>query len=62
MVKVKVTKDDRAENYLRPLKNVLFCSRSRKAKILITGIYLMLQGLSYKPDAEIRKISADFEN
>jgi len=37
----------------RPLQNVQFCSSSRKAKILTTGIYWIFQGLKFEPDAEI---------
>ena len=37
----------------RPLKNAQFCSRSRKAKILTTGIYLIFRGLKFESDAEI---------
>jgi hypothetical protein len=38
---------------VRPLKNVQFCSSSRKAKILTGGIYLIFRGLKFEPDAEI---------
>jgi hypothetical protein len=37
----------------RPLKNAQFWSRSRKAKILTTGIYAIFRGLKFEPDAEI---------
>ena len=37
----------------RPLKNVQFCSRSRKAKIFTTGIHSVFRGLEFEPDAEI---------
>jgi len=37
----------------RPLKNGNFCSSSRKAKILTTGIYGIFRGLKFEPDAEI---------
>ena len=36
-----------------PLKNVQFCSISRKGKILTTGIHLVFRGLKFEPDAEI---------
>jgi predicted dehydrogenase len=38
---------------LRPLKNIHFCSSSRKAKILTTGIHGVFRGLKFGPDAEI---------
>jgi serine acetyltransferase len=38
---------------MRPLKNVNFCSSSRKAKVLTTGIYKIFRGLKIEPDAEI---------
>ncbi len=34
-------------------QNVQFCSRSRKAKILTTGIHGVFRGLKYEPDADI---------
>ena len=34
-------------------QNVQFCSRSRKAKILTTEIYLIFRGLKFELDAEI---------
>ena len=34
----------------RPLQNVQFCSSSRKAKILTTGIYWIFRGLKFEPD------------
>jgi hypothetical protein len=54
---------------LRPLKNGQFCSRSRKAKILTTGIYLIFRGLKFEPrrwrdvppDAEIGQKGAFFK-
>jgi len=46
---------------VRPLKNVQFWSRSRKAKISTTGIYRIFRGLKFEPDAEIGQISPDFE-
>jgi len=38
---------------LRPLQNIQFCSSSRKAKILTTGIYWIFRGLKFETDAEI---------
>ena len=38
---------------LRPLKNADFCSSSRKAIILTTGIHRVFRGLKFEPDAEI---------
>jgi hypothetical protein len=38
---------------MRPLKNVHFCSSSRKATILTTGIHLVFRGLQFETDAEI---------
>jgi len=35
---------------MRSLKNVQFCSRPRKAKILTTGIHLVFRGLKFEPD------------
>ena len=35
---------------VRPLKNVQFCSSSRKAKILTTGIHLVFWGFKFEPD------------
>ncbi len=46
---------------LRPLKNANFCSSSRKAIILTTGIHGVFRGLKFEPDTEIGQISADFE-
>jgi hypothetical protein len=37
----------------RPLKNVPFCSRSRKMKILTTGIHEVFRGLKFGSDAGI---------
>jgi len=34
-------------------KSVLICSRSRKAKILTTGIHRVFRGLKFEPDADI---------
>ena len=39
--------------YLRQFQNVQFCSRSRKAKILTTGIHGVFRGLKFEPDADI---------
>ena len=38
---------------MKPLQNVQFCSSSRKAKILTTGIYWIFRGLKFETDAEI---------
>ncbi len=38
---------------MRPLKNANFCSSSRKAKILTTGIPGVFRGLKFEPDTEI---------
>jgi len=46
---------------LSQFQNVQFCSRSRKAKILTTGIHVVFRGLKFEPDADIGQISADFE-
>jgi caffeoyl-CoA O-methyltransferase len=43
------------------LKNVLFCSRSRKTKILSTGIPLVFRGLKFESDAEIGEKGAFFK-
>ena len=37
----------------RPLKNVNFCSSSRKGKILTMGIHRVFRGLKFEPDVEI---------
>jgi hypothetical protein len=37
----------------RQFQNVQFCSRSRKTKILTTGIHVVFRGLKFKPDADI---------
>jgi len=42
-------------------QNVQFCSRSRKDKILTTGIHCVFRGLKFETDVEIGQISADFE-
>jgi len=38
---------------MRPLKNVNFCSSSRKTKNLTGGIYGILRGLNFESGAEI---------
>ena len=38
---------------LRQFQNVQFCSRSRKAKILTTGIHVVFRGLKFEPDTDI---------
>jgi hypothetical protein len=38
---------------MRPLKKAQFCSRSRKARILTTGIPVVFRGLEFESDAEI---------
>jgi hypothetical protein len=40
---------------LRPLKNIQFYPRSRKTKILTTGIPLVFRGLKFESDAEMRE-------
>jgi hypothetical protein len=40
------------------LKNVQFWSRSRKAKISTTGIYVIFRGLKFEPDVEIEQKGA----
>ncbi len=37
----------------RPLKNAQFCSSSRRAMILTTGIHWVFWGLKFEPNAEI---------
>ncbi len=34
-------------------KSTLICSRSRKAKILTTGIHVVFRGLKFEPDTDI---------
>ena len=46
---------------MRPLKNVQFRSRSRRVRILTTGIYEIFRGLKSERNEEIVQISADFE-
>ena len=43
----------RSFSFKRPLKNIQFCLRSRKAKILTTGIHEVFRGLKFAPDTEI---------
>jgi len=38
---------------MKSLKNGNFCSSSRKAKILTTGIHGVFRGLKFETDAEI---------
>jgi len=38
---------------VRPLKNVQFCSRLRKTKMLTTDIQRVFRGLKFKSDEEI---------
>jgi hypothetical protein len=37
----------------RPLKNIQFCSSTRKAIISTTGIHSVFRGLKFEPDAVI---------
>ena len=46
---------------MRQFQNVQFYSRSRKAKILTTGIHVVFRGLKFEANADIGQISADFE-
>jgi hypothetical protein len=46
---------------MRPLKNAQFCSRSRKARILTTGIPVVFRGLEFESDAEIGQKGAFFK-
>ncbi len=48
-------------NSTKPLKNVQFCSRARKAKILTTGIHGVFRGLKFEPDAGIGQKGAFFK-
>jgi hypothetical protein len=43
------------------LKNVQFCSRPRKIKILTTGIHEVVRGLKFETDAEIEQKGAFFK-
>jgi len=45
----------------RALKKVQFYSRSRKTKILTTGIQLVFRGLKFESDAEIGQKEAFFK-
>jgi hypothetical protein len=47
---------------MRPLKNAQFRSRSRKARILTTGILSVFRGLKFEPDAEIGRKGAFFKS
>jgi len=38
---------------MRRFQNVQLCSRSRKVKILTTGIYRVFRGLKFEPDVDI---------
>ena len=40
-------------NDMSQFQNVQFCSRSRKEKILTTGIHWVFRGLKFEPDADI---------
>jgi hypothetical protein len=46
---------------MRPLKNAQFYSRSRKARILTTGIPVVFRGLEFESDAEIEQKGAFFK-
>jgi hypothetical protein len=46
---------------MRPLKNVPFCSRPRKAKILTTDIHGVFRGLKFEPDTGIEQKRAFFK-
>jgi len=39
-------------------QNVHFCSRSRKVKILTTGIHVVFRGLKFEHDADIGRKGA----
>jgi hypothetical protein len=45
----------------RPFKNVHLCSRSRRARILTTGILRVFRGLKPEPDTEIGQREAFFK-
>jgi len=51
----------RLGNLRRPLKNVNFCSGSRKMKNLTAGIYGIFRGLDFESDAEIGQKRAVFK-
>ncbi len=46
---------------MRPLKNVQFCSMSRQAKILTTGIYVIFRRLKFELNAEIGRKGVFFK-
>jgi hypothetical protein len=46
---------------MRTLKNVPFCSRSRKAKISTAGIYGIFRGLKFELNKEIEQKGAFFK-
>jgi hypothetical protein len=46
---------------VRALKNVQFCSRSRKTKIFTTGIHLVFRGIKFESDAEMGQKGAFFK-
>ncbi|MBU1182742.1 MAG: hypothetical protein KKF00_11385 [Proteobacteria bacterium] len=43
------------------MQNIQFCSSSRKAIILTTGIHLVFRGLKFEPDDEIEQKGALFK-
>jgi len=45
--------DNKLRGLSRQFQNVQFCSKSRKAKILTTGIHVVFRGLKFEPDADI---------
>ena len=56
-----ITDDNTVHPVARPLKNVNFCSSSRKTKNLITGIHCVFRGLNFESDAEIGQKGAFFK-
>jgi hypothetical protein len=46
---------------MRALKNGQFCSKSRQAKILTTGIHRVFRGLKFETNAEIGQKGAFFK-
>ncbi|SPD75887.1 hypothetical protein PITCH_A780017 [uncultured Desulfobacterium sp.] len=46
---------------LRPLKNGPFYAKSRKTKILTTGIHGVFRGLKFESDAELAQKGAFFK-
>jgi hypothetical protein len=46
---------------VRPFKNIQFWSKSRKARILTTGIPVVFRGLEFESDAEIGQKGAFFK-